>query len=81
MVRASEHGLEVFLVARVAELRREGASERDAIARGFAHSAPVISSAAAIMVVVFEAFSLGEYLVINILGLALAAPSFWTQPW
>ena len=64
---------EVFLVARVAELKREGASERDAIARGLAHSAPVITSAAAIMVVVFGAFSLGEYLVIKILGLALAA--------
>jgi RND superfamily putative drug exporter len=64
---------EVFLVTRVAEFKRAGAAERDAIVRGLEHSAPVISSAAAIMVVVFGAFALGEYLVIKILGVALAA--------
>jgi RND superfamily putative drug exporter len=67
---------EVFLVARVAELRRQGVSEPDALAQGLAFSAPVISSAAAIMVVVFGAFALGDYLVIKILGLALAASVF-----
>jgi RND superfamily putative drug exporter len=67
---------EVFLVSRVAEFRREGASERAAIARGLERSAPVISSAAAIMVVVFGAFALGEYLVVKMLGLALAAAVF-----
>jgi len=67
---------EVFLVARVAEYRRSGASERDSIALGLARSAPVISSAAAIMVVVFGAFAAGEYLAVKMLGLALAAAVF-----
>jgi RND superfamily putative drug exporter len=67
---------EVFLVARVAEYRRGGVSERDSIALGLARSAPVISSAAAIMVVVFGAFASGEYLAVKMLGLALAAAVF-----
>jgi RND superfamily putative drug exporter len=67
---------EVFLVARVAEFRRLGFSERDAIAEGLARSAPLITSASAIMVVVFGAFALGEFLLIQVLGLALAAAVF-----
>jgi RND superfamily putative drug exporter len=67
---------EVFLVARVAEFKRAGFEEHDAIARGLAHSAPLITSAAAIMVVVFGAFALGQFLVIKMLGLALAASVF-----
>lgn len=42
------------------------------MARGSAHSAPVIVDAAANNVVVCRAFSRGEYLVIKILGLAIA---------
>jgi len=67
---------EVFLVSRIAEYRREGADERDAIAGGLARSAPLITSAAAIMVVVFGAFAAGEYLVVKMLGVALAAAVF-----
>jgi RND superfamily putative drug exporter len=63
---------EVFLVARVAEARREGSSEEEAIAEGLARTGPVITSAAAIMVVVFGAFTLGHFLVLQMLGLALA---------
>lgn len=62
---------EVFLVARVAEARREGMGEEDAIAEGLARTGPVITSAAAIMVVVFGAFTLGHFLVLQMLGLAL----------
>ena len=64
---------EVFLVARVAEAKRVGHSDRTAIVEGLTHSAPLITSASAIMVVVFGAFALGEFLVIQVLGIALAA--------
>lgn len=63
---------EVFLVARVAEARRGGLGEHAAIAEGLARTGPVITSAAAVMVAVFAAFTLGDFLVMQILGLALA---------
>jgi len=63
---------EVFLVARVAEARRSGLGEAEAIAEGLARTAPVITSAAAVMVVVFGGFALGEFLMMRMLGLALA---------
>ena len=63
---------EVFLVARVAEARRAGAAEIDAIAEALARTGPVITNAAAVMVVVFGAFALGKFLMIRMLGLALA---------
>lgn len=40
----------VFLVARVAEARRAGLSEDEALAEGLARTGPVITSAAAIMI-------------------------------
>jgi RND superfamily putative drug exporter len=64
---------EVFLVARVAEARRAGASEDEAIAEGLARTGGVITSAAAIMIVVFAAFMLGDFLMTKVLGFALAA--------
>jgi RND superfamily putative drug exporter len=63
---------EVFLVARVREARRAGAGESEAIAEGLARTGGVITSAAAIMIVVFAAFMLGEFLMIKALGFALA---------
>jgi RND superfamily putative drug exporter len=62
---------EVFLVARIAESRRAGQPEEDAIADGLARTGGVITSAAAIMVVVFAAFTLGDFLMIKVLGFAL----------
>jgi RND superfamily putative drug exporter len=67
---------EVFLVARVAEFRRKGFGEREAIAEGLARSAPLITSASAIMVVVFGAFAFSEFLLMQLLGVALAAAVF-----
>jgi putative drug exporter of the RND superfamily len=64
---------EVFLVARVAEAVRGGADQESAVADGVARTGSVITSAAAIMVVVFSAFALSEFLLIKILGLTLAA--------
>ncbi len=63
---------EVFLVARVRAARRAGLRERDAIAEGLVHTGRLITSAAAIMVVVFGAFTLGDFLLIKILGFALS---------
>ncbi len=63
---------EVFLISRVREARRAGASDDDAIVEGLAHTGGVITSAAAIMIAVFAAFTLGSFLFVKVLGLALA---------
>jgi RND superfamily putative drug exporter len=63
---------EVILVARVAEARRGGFDESGAIAEGVARTATVITSAAAIMIVVFAGFALGGFLPIQMLGFALS---------
>jgi RND superfamily putative drug exporter len=67
---------EVFLVARVLEARRSGMSEIDAIPEGMATTAGLITSAAAIMIVVFAAFTFGSLLVVKMLGFALAVAVF-----
>jgi len=64
---------EVFLVARVREAWRAGLSDGDALAEGLARTGGVITSAAAIMVVVFAGFTLGGFVMIKVLGFALAA--------
>ena len=63
---------EVFLVARVLEGRRAGLSEFDAIPEGMAKTAGLITSAAAIMIVVFAAFTFGNFLVVKMIGFTLA---------
>ena len=63
---------EVFLVARVLEARRSGLSEEDAIPEGLARTAGLITSAAAIMIVVFAAFTFGNFLVVKMIGFTLA---------
>lgn len=63
---------EVFLVARVLEARKSGLSETDAIPEGLARTAGLITSAAAIMIVVFAAFTFGDFLVVKMIGFALA---------
>lgn len=63
---------EVFLVARVLEARRTGLSEMDAIVEGLARTAGLITSAAAIMIVVFAAFTFGSFLVVKMIGFTLA---------
>jgi putative drug exporter of the RND superfamily len=67
---------EVFLVARVLEARRSGLSELDAIPEGLARTAGLITSAAAIMIVVFAAFTFGSFLVVKMLGFTLAVAVF-----
>jgi RND superfamily putative drug exporter len=63
---------EVFLVARIAEAKAGGMSEDDAIVEGLARTGGLISSAAAIMIAVFAAFTLGDFVLIKILGFALS---------
>ena len=63
---------EVFLVARVRESRLAGLGEREAIASGLAQTGRLITSAAAIMLVVFGAFMFSDFLLMKMLGFALA---------
>ncbi len=63
---------EVFLVARVREGRVAGLGERQAIAEGLTRTARLITSAAAIMIAVFGAFMLSDFLLMKMLGFALA---------
>ena len=63
---------EIFLVARVREARRNGADERAALVEGLARTGRIITSAAAVMVAVFAAFALGQFVLVKMLGLALA---------
>jgi RND superfamily putative drug exporter len=67
---------EVFLVSRVLEARRSGLSEMDAIPEGLARTAGLITSAAAIMIVVFAAFTFGDFLVVKMIGFTLAVAVF-----
>lgn len=67
---------EVFLVARVLEERRRGLSERSAVVEGLARTAGLITSAAAIMIAVFTAFTVGSFLVVQMLGFTLAVAVF-----
>ena len=63
---------EVFLVSRVLEERRKGLPGRDAVIEGMASTSGLITSAALIMIAVFSAFILGNFLVIKMLGFTLA---------
>lgn len=63
---------EVFLVARVLEARKSGLDEKEAIPEGMAKTAGLITSAAAIMIVVFAAFTFGNFLVVKMIGFTLS---------
>jgi RND superfamily putative drug exporter len=63
---------EVFLVARVLEERRRGLSETSAVIEGLARTAGLITSAGAIMIAVFTAFTVGSFMVVQMLGFTLA---------
>jgi RND superfamily putative drug exporter len=67
---------EVFLVSRVLEERRRGLCERSSVIEGLARTAGLITSAAAIMIAVFTAFTLGSFLVVQMLGFTLAVAVF-----
>jgi RND superfamily putative drug exporter len=63
---------EVFLLARVKELRDAGLGNDEAVAAGLQRSGRIITSAALIIVIVFAGFITGELLIIKQTGVALA---------
>ena len=62
---------EVFIVARMAEGRRLGLTDAEALVHGLAGTGRVISFAASIMVMIFGGFVFGDFVLIKILGFAL----------
>jgi RND superfamily putative drug exporter len=62
---------EVFLLQRVREERRNGQDASQAIVRGLAYSADVITRSAAIMAAVFVAFAFSDFMVVRMIGFAL----------
>ena len=63
---------EVFLLARMKELRDAGLPNDQAVAAGLQRSGRIITSAALVIVVVFLGFAAGELLVIKQTGVGLA---------
>jgi putative drug exporter of the RND superfamily len=62
---------EVFIVARIADGRKAGLPDREALIEGIAGTGRVVSYAAAIMMVIFSAFAFGDFILIKLLGFAL----------
>jgi RND superfamily putative drug exporter len=67
---------EVFILSRIKEFVDHGLSTRDAVARGLTVTAGTVTSAAAIMVVVFAVFMTLRLVIIRELGLGLAVAVF-----
>jgi RND superfamily putative drug exporter len=63
----------VFILSRIREHRRGGASMKDALVSGIASSAGVVTSAAAIMVAVFSVLASLSLIPLQMLGVGLAA--------
>jgi putative drug exporter of the RND superfamily len=63
----------VFILSRVRECWRGGATARDAVVGGIASSAGVVTSAAVIMVAVFSIFASLSMIDVKMLGVGLAA--------
>ena len=63
---------EVFLMARVREERLAGRGDREAIIEALGSTGQVITNAAAVMLIVFSAFTLGDFLMLKMLGFSLA---------
>jgi RND superfamily putative drug exporter len=63
----------VFILSRIRELRDEGATSTEAVTRGIASSAGVVTSAAAIMVAVFSIFASLAMIEFKLFGVTMAA--------
>ena len=63
---------EVFLLSRIKELHDAGVADDEAVRLGLQRSGRIITSAAAIIIVVFAGFVAGKMLVIKEVGFALA---------
>ena len=64
---------EVFLIARIAELHRQGVPNDRAVALGLQRSGRIITCAALLIVIVFAGFAAGQLLIIKEIGVALVA--------
>ncbi|MDQ1617742.1 MAG: putative drug exporter of the superfamily [Actinomycetota bacterium] len=62
----------VFLLSRIKEVHEETGDNETAVAVGLQRSGRIITSAAALIVVVFAGFALGEVLAVKQLGVGLA---------
>jgi RND superfamily putative drug exporter len=67
---------EVFIVARIADGRRSGLADTEALVEGLAGTGRVVTFAAGIMVTIFAGFVFGEFVLIKILGFALGVAVF-----
>ena len=67
---------EVFLLARIRERRDQGATDREAVAYGLAHTARIISYAALLMIIVFGLFLSNRLVPLKELSLGLAIAIF-----
>jgi len=67
---------EVFIVARIADGRRSGLDDTEALVEGLAGTGRVITFAAGIMVMIFAGFVFGDFVLIKILGFALGVAVF-----
>ncbi|WP_344440346.1 MMPL family transporter [Kitasatospora nipponensis] len=63
---------EVFLLARIKELRDQGYGCQEAVQLGLQRSGRIITSAALLMVIVFAGFAAGQMLMVKQMGIALA---------
>ena len=63
---------EVFLLARITEFRHAGMANDDAVRLGLQRTGRIITSAAALIVIVFAGFIVGDLLAIKENGVALA---------
>jgi putative drug exporter of the RND superfamily len=63
----------VFILSRVAELRKRGSGARSAVIEGISSSAGVVTSAAAIMVAVFSIFATLSEIEFKLFGVTMAA--------
>ncbi|WP_371482324.1 MMPL family transporter [Kitasatospora sp. NBC_00315] len=63
---------EVFLLARIKELRDRGHSCTRSVELGLQRSGKIITSAALLMVIVFAGFAAGDMLMVKQMGIALA---------
>jgi putative drug exporter of the RND superfamily len=63
----------VFILSRIAELRKRGSEARTAVIEGISSSAGVVTSAAAIMVAVFSIFATLSEIEFKLFGVTMAA--------
>ena len=62
---------EVFLLARISELYRQGVPNDRAVSLGLQRSGRIITSAALLIIIVFAGFAAGQLLIIKEVGIAL----------